>query len=345
MLRCTYSEFVARTDRADIATALERLEEAKKTAGSRAACDLLIHEVGLASWKILNESYYEESLHYYLGHLQAYLGHPELAARHIEMSHTTPSAGGDITYEVHSRDAQVLAEWKGRAQARGLPSILLASMPRAASASLTQNLSRMLDVPVMRLSAGSFPDYALFPTWLRFFLSGGAITHDHFGATPHNLRVLEDSGLHHVFVLARDPRSAASSYARFVQRGQVDNYNEDKPYEEMLLDTCLNKYIPWMQQWLNYDRSPDRKLTIGWLRYRDVVQATPEVLASIRHAFPDQAAVMAQCSTPAGSPLPDRANFVEGDDDAWRKQVSEATKERLWQACSSEMIELLELKA
>jgi hypothetical protein len=343
MLRCTFSEFVAKSGPAEIAAALSRLEQVKIANGSRAATDQLFEEVGVASWKIVNDSYYEEALHYYLGLLHAHLRQPELAAEHIALSHTTPAAGGDVVYELHCRDAKDLAARQGRARARGLPSLLLASMPRSASTSLTQYLSRLFDVPLVRLSAGRFPDYFLLPSWLHFFLTGGAITHDHFGATHQNLQLLESAGVRQVFVVARDPRAAAASYARMVLRGQADSYAEDKPFEDLLLDAFRTGYAPWLRQWLDYDRAPHKKMSIHWLTYAEVCREPSAVLKKIGAAVPEYAFAAAAAAV-NGEIAPAKVNFVEGDDDAWRRDVSPETIDRLWNACTADMIGLLDLK-
>jgi hypothetical protein len=344
MWRLAFSEFVATTKPEDIAAALARLDEIKATRGCREATDLLVRVVGLASWKIIGESYYEEALHYYLGLLHAHLGRPESADRHIALSHTMPAGGGDVSFEVHCRDAQALAQRQEQARSRGLPPLLIAAMPRSASASLVQNLSRLLDLPVLRLSGGGFPAYTLFPSWVRCFLTGGALTHDHFGITPANVRCLEGQGAGPVFVLARDPRAAAASYVRMALRGQADFFVAAKPFEEALADACLGSYAPWLRRWLHYDRAAGKKVAVHWITFPEVARGLTGVLGRIAVAFPGHAAALAPLLDPGAAYVPVKANFVEGDDDAWRREVSPQTRERLWEACTPEMIALLELK-
>ncbi len=344
MLRCTFSEYVARANPADVEAELSRLDALKKARGSRAATDELIKAVGLASWEFVNEAFYEEALHYYLGLLHAHRRQPQLAEQHIELSHTTPGGGGDVLFELHTRDSLDLAARKTRAQERGIPSLLISAMPRSASATLIHNLSQMLDVPVMRLSAGEFPDFALFRSWVRFFFAGGAITHDHFGATTHNVRVLEDQGVERVYVLVRDPRAAAASAVRFHLRFKALDSTVDNEFEELMVRVCQDCYLPWLRQWLEYDRSPGKKFSIHWITYREVSQALPEALTKLCATLPYATALMAYGSGHVIASEPIKSNFVEGDDEAWRRHVQPEVKARLWEACSPEMIALLELK-
>jgi hypothetical protein len=37
-------------------------------------------------------------------------------------------------------------------------------------------------------------------------------------------------------------------------------------------------------------------------------------------------------------------HFVDGHDDAWRREVGSSTRDRLWQACTAEMKAMLDLR-
>jgi hypothetical protein len=40
----------------------------------------------------------------------------------------------------------------------------------------------------------------------------------------------------------------------------------------------------------------------------------------------------------------ERMHFVDGHDDAWRREIGYSSRDLLWQACTSEMKAMLELK-
>ena len=153
----------------------------------------------------IGDAYYGEALDYHLGTLYAHIGEASLAAEHLARSNSLPTGGGDLLFADQVREGMALRSLQEAAKQRGIPSILISSMPRAASASLVQSIVTTLDIPILRFSAGKFANYVVIPRWLSLFLQGGAVAHDHFGATPFNLRALEDCDVKDVFVLIDRP--------------------------------------------------------------------------------------------------------------------------------------------
>jgi hypothetical protein len=174
--------------------------------GSRVANDFVLNQIGIRGSPDKGDDYFADAMHYHLGLLHAHAGNPTEMAPHLTQSHTMPTGESDLLFSDHVNLSYVLRERQLDAIKRGLPPILIACMPRSASATLTYTLARAIDIPVMHISAGNFSDYFLVPSWLNMFLEGGAITQDHFAANDFNLGVLQGRGPRDIF--CAHPRSA-----------------------------------------------------------------------------------------------------------------------------------------
>ena len=134
----------------------EVLEAQAQRLGYRAGNQVIIDKIGLDARFVQREGYWREALDYHLGLLYARIGEPEKAADHFERSDTHPFHGGDQVFDDHQRESLELRRRQERARQRGMPSLMIAAMPRSASASLTQTLATMFDAPLMRISCGRF---------------------------------------------------------------------------------------------------------------------------------------------------------------------------------------------
>ena len=328
--------FPARADELLNLTELAALIQQAK--GSRAANDFLLGGVGLRFNPTLNEGFYQETLDYHLGLIFAHLRQPEKASGHLARSRTLPATGGDLMFTEHVEQSLRLYEHQSVAAARRMPSILVASLPRSGSVSLTQTLAVALDAPTMRISAGHLPDYVLIRSWLNPFSRGGAVAHDHFGATPFNLSVLREAGWRDVFVLVRDPRASAASIAQH-ERSAMAYSSSAENLESWIVETALTQCIPWVQAWL--DARTESALRLHWIKYSD---STGDMAGTARRIFGILRADYPALDELAETPIAEKTgNFLRGDDDAWRSMVGAAGQKRLWEAISPEAIELLEL--
>jgi hypothetical protein len=307
--------------------------------GSIAAVRFLFDQIDTELLLDRDESYYAEALEFHLGILEAYCCRPEAMAEHIRRSHSMPGPEDDRLYSDHAAISAITRKHQLHAIANGIPSILMACMPRSASATLTHSLANMLDAPVLHTSIGRFPDYFIAPSWLDMFLEGGAVTQDHFMPNDFNAGVLKGRGQRDIFVTIRDPRAAARSWVHWLARwGSTGSTS----VEEQIERECTENFIPWLQSWI--DRSRDKSFAhrIHLIKFADITGNLEETVHRI--------ARIAQSSVPASGSNLDRAqfeevkiHFKEGDDNAWRSEVSEATAKRLWEACSPEVRELLRL--
>lgn len=317
----------------------EIVGQVRDTHGNRIATELLLNGVGITPTPVRNEPYYGEMLDYQLGLLLANLGQAEAAADLIRRSGALPHSGGNWLFPDIIAEGLELRARAAAATARGLPPILIAAMPGSGSASLTQSLAATLEMPVVRLSAGFFPDDTLMPSWLETFASGGALTHDHFGAGEFNLRVLEEAGWRQLFVLIRDPRAAAAALAR----KQLAAYGQPLEGGEAVrrcLQLATTAQIPWLDLWVAAEERS--ALRIHWIRYDDVRGGVGAVIRRIIDILqPDYPALAALRDVPT---LTVTANLAVGDDAAWRKLVSAEAARSLWPSISPRAVELLGLE-
>ncbi len=317
----------------DVANAIR---EAK---GNRFATDFLIKSIGLRINEDRNEEYYGEAFDYHMGLLLAHLGQEEEAVQRLTRSGVLPTGIDDAMFAFAVPESLRLHARQLEAAASGVPPILIASMPHAGSASLTQSLAASLDAPILHLSVGHFPRYILVPGWLNLFSRGGAVVHDHFAASPFNLRVLNEANWSDLVVLIRDPRACAASWVR-KQIARASQTYPGEIIERRIVDTALNSFIPWLHGWIDAQQAP--ALRLHWIKFKettiDMGAAVRGLLERYRPDHPALEAVIAESVQEV------RAHFFRGDDDAWRENVGNAARRRLWDAMSPQAIELLELE-
>ena len=166
--------------------------------------------------------------------------------------------------------------------------------------------------------------------------------HDHFTGSAFNMEVLRRGGVREVFVLIRDPRAAAASAFALLQRRTMAAALEPEDFEQGVLSQFLDDHGVWLQGWIDAAEQAGGGVAVHWIDSVDVRTDMPavwrqfqEVLGRLYPALHDY--------PPSRLPAI-RANFVQGDDDAWRKLVGPATQARMWDAISPAARELLRLK-
>ena len=316
-----------------------RAKELRNQEGSRKAVSYLLDKLGVEVTLDRGEDYCAEALNFHLGLLEAYAGRPEAMAEHIRLSHTMPCPEDEHLFSDHVAICMITREHQLDAIARHMPAILFGCMPRSASATLTYSLAQLLDIPVVHTSIGIFPDYFIAPSWLDTFLEGGAITQDHFRLSDFNFGVLKARGPRNVFVTIRDPRSAARSQVHWLSRwGNTGSAS----IEERIERQCIDNFVPWLQSWIERSRDPASPLRIHMIKFQDIVRDLAGTVRQIARELRDE--------FPAMAPYAERfeveefrIHFKQGDDEAWRSEVSEATRQKLWNACTPDIRELLDL--
>lgn len=323
MLKLSLQLDLTPDDRAKMLAMLSDIGDVRRAQGNRAANQVLLDRLSLALVPERDEDFYSLALHYHLGQVYAHLGMAKEAAEHFERSQTLPHAGEALVYSEQLAESLALREQQ--VARLHIPSILIASMPRAASASLTQSLSATLDIPILRPSAGYFPEPILVPRWLRLFMSGGAVSHDHFVASAFNLDAMASIGIKSVFVLVRDPRAAAASLQKiFGLHGDHD--------ADTVFDTLLSQYVSWLEGWCS--GAARGTISVRWIRYSDFVSDPATTIRSILSHFQT-----AHCI----APVIRAENLGAGDDNAWRKVISRHLASRWWPRIPQAAKDLLSL--
>jgi hypothetical protein len=321
-----------------IASLAAEVFDIERRKGSRKATDFLLDKIGMRCSTDLDESYFTEAMHYHLALVYAHSGQPHEMAEQFRLSRTMPADEGDLILSDHINLSFVLKARQLAAVRRGVPPILIACMPRSASATFTYTLAGALDIPVMHVSAGNFPNRFLVPSWFNMFLEGGAITQDHFGANDFNVGVLESHGLRDVFVLIRDPRAAARSLAHY-----LGSAGSGAPLVQRIERQCIDNFIPWLQGWMECAAAPNRSFCIHWITYAEVCRDPDRILRRIRSILGTNHT--SSTALDANYPLEEqRRHFVEGDDRAWTREVDALTREAMWQACTPQIRSLLNLE-
>jgi len=137
-----------------------------------------------------------------------------------------------------------------------------------------------------------------------------------------------------VFVSIRDPRPRALAGAL--------GSNGKASLDERIERQCIDNFIPWLTSWIDRWREPASPLRIHMIKYRDIVDdlaGTVRRIAQILQRDHPAMAAYAECIAVEEV----RIHFNQGDDEAWRAEVGEATRQRLWDACTPDIRALLAL--
>jgi hypothetical protein len=151
--------------------------------------------------------------------------------------------------------------------------------------------------------------------------------------------VLQARGPRDVFVSIRDPRAAARSQVHWLSRwGNTGS----AALEQRIERQCIDNFVPWLQSWIERSRDPASPLRIHMIKYRDIVRdlagTVRQIAGVMRNRYPALAVYAERANVEEV-----RIHFNQGDDEAWRSEVGEATRHRLWAACTPEIRELLQL--
>ncbi len=236
---------------------------------------------------------------------------------------------------------------QGTAQQRGLPTILLSTLPKSASESIWNKLAQGLGLAQCHFSLGLFPDCTLVPSRVRATASGGVIVKEHLSPTPFNLQVLAEQGLDRVLVHLRDPRQATLSWVHFARddinkRLMAPLWRKIVPPGEVLdgdlatqIDWCIERYLPYLIRFL-----------ADWIEQADRGESTPRVQFMTFESFlrdPKDyfARVLAFCEIdPARFESEAEAEVVhlrKGRIDEWREVFSPAQQRRAWELIPKDM--------
>ncbi len=232
---------------------------------------------------------------------------------------------------------------------RGLPSMLINTVPKSASESIWNRLAEGLGLGQCHLSLGLFPDCCVIPARVHSAAEGGLVIKEHIRATAHNLRHLAAEGFTKVVFHVRDPRQAVLSWAHFVHddvsmrlMGPVwrkivppaDTLRAELP---ILIDWSIDIYLPQLVDFM-----------LGWTRLARDPQAEIEVLFLTFEQFrtePDryfEQILSFYGVDPGGFARDAEAEVVhlrKGLIEEWRDVFTDKQKQRAWGSIPADLAE------
>lgn len=335
-----FEKFLKENQEHKVHDLVSQLREVQRTHGSRDAYTLFANRVGLHALPIYNQDYYGEALNYNLALLTAYVN-PQEAALLMDRSVALPSDGDQQLFTDYLARALELSRQQKKATSRFAPLhrplMLLTSLQKSGSASLSQSLAQATGVPIMRLSIGR-KVCALVPHWVHCASKGGLTTHDHFPASQHNLDTLKQQGVTRLCVQLRDPRAAVYSLFHMKLKHKAAGFREDN-FHEILWD-FYPRYVAWIAGWLRAAKE-NPWLSIHWITYPEY-RANPEktVFELLRFfRVPIYWRLRARKNISISN-----ANFNKGDDEAWREHTPLSVQQDMWKEIPPEVVDFLKLK-
>ena len=235
--------------------------------------------------------------------------------------------------------------------ARGLPPMIISTLPKSASESIWNKLAQGLGLAQCYLSLGLFPDCALVPSRVAEAAKGGITVKEHIGPSAHNIATLSRNRIDRLVVHHRDPRQATLSWAHFVrddvgQRLMAPLWRKIVPPAGVqagdfdgLLDWCIAHYLPqlieFLDGWRTVANDPARPMSVQFMSFESFLsdpdayfERTLDFFGVSRELFSTEAEAEAQT-----------VHLRKGETDEWRGVFSAAQRERAWALIPPDMAE------
>lgn len=232
---------------------------------------------------------------------------------------------------------------------RGLPPILLNTLPKTASESIWNKLAEGLTLGQGHISLGLFPDCCLLPFRVEAIAEGGFIAKEHICPTPFNLATLAEKGLNHVVCNVRDPRQATLSWAHFVKddvsmrmiapiwRKIVPPASLPKSDFGAYLDWCIDNYLPlvidFVSGWMEVEKDEAQPVRVLFQTFEDFRSDPDQYFARILEFYEIDPALFVKEAEA------ETVHLRRGETDEWREVFSAEQKKRAWKLIPNEMAE------
>jgi hypothetical protein len=286
----------------------------------------------------LDDAYFEPFAAYYMACFSAVRRDFDKAAYYAGLiDFDAPPDGTDLLpYDIRQA-TRLLAYRQQYAIARGIPSIIIISMPKSASAFLSNTIAQVLDAPVLRLSVGEGLESFPVPKWVQQTARGGAITHEHIEALPSQLETLRRSGLEGIWVQIRDPRDVA--YSLLMMTRLMARPINSSPEEFFLKYT--ERLARWLDGWIAASESADQSLRIRFVTFEDVTRNLEStVLRMLDGRMTSEIGERLRLFAAQPSLAP---NFRNGRGGEWR-DVFETVRKEAWKSIPDRVTSLLALE-
>lgn len=313
---------------------------------------------------------------YYSALASAGLSRMDNAVRYMEATGLAPGPDAEaFSIGKYKKFAIDFLTQQNAAIQRGVPSILVVSLPKSASAYVQTALVRIFDIPWARMSLSSptplkspngdgrlFARARVITSWAAWIARGGATIHEHFAPLPENLDALSRAGVKRLVVHLRDPRQATLSYIHHVRKSSIEkgihtfisyksslyDHSEIGDAEiDKWLDEVFPKMVEWMNGWFQASVDPNLDISIYFVSFEEMIDDKPKYFLNILntfgiHEFDDNMAdVLA--SGHRGEipfdPTDTHRNYRSGSKDEWRRVFSDEQKEMAWKAMPKPLCE------
>jgi len=103
------------------------------------------------------------------------------------------------------------------------------------------------------------------------------------------------------------------------------------PFEELLLEEVSSYFVPWLDSWIACEQRGDLK--VRWLYFTDIKANLSDVVRHICGALAKSNQLMTPYAE-ASEVSTVHVHMVQGDDEAWRREIDDSLRERLWTCCT-----------
>jgi hypothetical protein len=251
----------------------EDLEAMFSRGHHRAFMDRLLSQARVTIAQRNDDAYFQCFAAYYLASLFAEreeFNKAKLYADLIDFD-APPSGSNLLPYDLRVSTRLAMYHRMLQPHRRG---VVLVSMPKSASAFLTQSIEEILQLPTLRAGIGEGIRTVVVTRWVKQIAERGGVTHEHFRAHPVNVQALRDAGVETVWLQVRDPRDAAFSLLRMAdaERAKGRSYPNDLGETENFVQYC-GLLSGWLDEWLSVDG-----IRVRPVGYGDVTAGLPVVL-------------------------------------------------------------------
>jgi len=253
----------------------------------------------------------------------------------------------DIALNPIRSSAEEFAARRAASAARGVPTLLITTLPKSASESIWNKLAEGLGLGQCYLSLGLFPECTLVPARVRRASGGGLIVKEHVAPTAHNLDTLAANGLNRVIVHHRDPRQATLSWAHFArddihQRLMAPLWRKIVPPAgilardlEAILDWCIEHYLPlliaFIRDWQAVERQRRLDMSVLFLSFEQFRTDPDGYFGRVLDFYGiagEHFAAAAEAEV---------VHLRKGQTDEWRSVFTDAQQQRAWDRIPADM--------
>jgi tetratricopeptide (TPR) repeat protein len=257
----------------------------------------------------------------------------ELNERADEFVRRYPDLGANL---------QEMSPYPLTARRKGLPPILLSTLPKSGSVFIASQLSTALRMPLVRLRPLGSEASGPAASWLESFANGGVLAQEHLPSSEHHLEVMRRLGVDRCVVHVRDPRSTAISMLHHLDKlnkqrsvGQIVAQRKvgvaffSKPFADKLaqvMETIFLEHLRWLEDWVEYARRPGGVLVL-FTNYESLHHDPQVLFGDILRFYgipPDTADFSVEHEK-------SRAHHRKGNLEEWREVLSPAQQTAAWE--------------